>query len=203
VTNNRVRYYSLDGTLSGALAWERALPGGNALGFAYSRDGSTIVIGRDDNTLQVLDRYGNTLFSDKATAWITSVAVSDDGNTIVAGSMDKTVAVYDRAGKRLGTATLKNPIRPGSVAVSGDGSVIAAVDGSAVYGFSRSQFLQPETPAVTATVSAAITPIARETAGTTVAPTVPVPATTQKTPSGPALALTGLAILVLLRGREA
>ena len=132
VTNNRIRFYTRDGQLR----WERALPGGNALGFAYSRDGSTIVVGRDDNTLSVLDRDGNLLWTAPAAYWVTSVAVSDDGNTIVAGSMDKTISVYDRAGTKLGFATAKNQIKSGSVAVSGDGSVIAAVDGS-----SRIRFL--------------------------------------------------------------
>jgi WD40 repeat protein len=169
VTNNRVRFYTWDGQL----VWERALPGGNALGFAYSRDGSTIVVGRDDNTLSVLDRDGNLLWTAPAANWVTSVAVSDDGNTVVTGSMDRTISVYDRSGTKLGAATAKSQIKSGSVAVSGDGSVIAAVDGSAVYGFSRSQFAQPLTtvmtpvPAVTTPAPATIPAMLPDTAVTT------------------------------------
>jgi WD40 repeat protein len=166
VTNNRVRLYTRGGTWGESLEWERALPGGNALAFAYSRDGSTIVVGRDDNTLEVLDGNGTRLWTARASYWITSVAVSDDGNTIVAGSMDKTLSVYDRAGTKLGSFTAREPIKARSVAVSGDGSVIAVVDASAVYGFSRSQFTQPVTAAVTTAAPPALL--------TTPAPTVPV-----------------------------
>ena len=199
VTNNRIRFYRLGENLDGTLEWERALPGGNALGFALSRDGSTIVVGRDDNTVQALDRYGNLLWTDKASHWITSVAVSDDGNTIVAGSMDNSVAVYDRGGKKLGTTTLKNPIRAGSVAISGDGSVIAVVDGSAVYGFSRSQFPQPATTTITLKEPTTAATVPPETVVITLPETAAVPPTTQKAPVSPAVALAGLA---LFRGRK-
>lgn len=136
VTNNRIRKY----TSNGDLKWERALPGGNALAFAWSRDGSTIVIGRDDNTVQVLDQSGTLLWTTQAAHWITSIAVSNDGNTIAAGSMDKTLTLYDLAGTNLGSFTAEYPIKAHSVAVSGDGSLIVAVDASTVYGFFRAQF---------------------------------------------------------------
>lgn len=202
VTNNRIRFYDQ----GGQMRWERVIHGGNALGFAYSRDGSTIVIGRDDNTVRVLDRDGNLLWADTAAHWVTSVAVSDDGSTIVAGSMDKTIAVYDRAGTKLGSATAKNQVRSGSVAVSGDGSVIVAVDAYTVYGFSRSQFMQPATPAVsttalplTATISPPTTPVPVTTAVTVLYTTVSPPATTAKAAPLPA-ALFAVLLLFLLRG---
>lgn len=202
VTNNRIRYYSLGENLGGTLEWERALPGGNTLGFAYSRDGSTIVVGRDDNTVQALDRYGNLLWTDKASHWVTSVAVSDDGNTIARGSMDKTVAVYDRSGTKLGTSALKNQIRSGSVAVSGDGSIIAAVDGSSVYGFSRSQFIQPAATTVIPAEPARSGTVPPETVMTKLPETAAIPPATQKAPVNPALVLSGLAGLALFRGRK-
>jgi WD40 repeat protein len=192
VTNNRIRYYRRNGDLE----WERALPGGNALGFAYARNGSTIVVGRDDNTVQALDDHGSLLWTDTASHWVTSVAVSDDGNTIVAGSMDKTIAVFDRAGTKLGTAKLKNAIRSGSVAVSGDGSFIAATDGSAVYGFSRRQFTQQQVPVATPTAPP-VTPVPSLIVVPPVQTTVPVPATTQKASPGPVL-LPGVLLLLLL-----
>jgi len=202
VTNNRIRFYRLGENLDGTLEWEYALPGGNALGFAWSRDGSTMVVGRDDNTVQALDRYGNLLWTDRASHWVTSVAVSDDGNTIVAGSMDKTVTVYDRAGTKLGTAVLKNQIRSGSVAVSGDGSVIAAVDGSAAYGFSRSQFLQTVTTAET-TAEPVITVSGSPRTVETIPPeTSAVPQATQKAPADTSIVLAGLACLALFCGRK-
>jgi len=198
VTNNRIRFYTRDGQLR----WERALPGGNALGFAYSRDGSTIVVGRDDNTLSVLDRDGNLLWTAPAAYWVTSVAVSDDGNTIVAGSMDKTVSVYDRAGTKLGFATAKNQIKSGSVAVSGDGSVIAAVDESTVYGFSRSQFTQPVTPLMPTPSPAITTPALSTTPVTPVYTAFTTTATTPRAALPPAGPFGVLVLFLVWRSRK-
>lgn len=198
VTYNRVRRYHA----GGALYWEKVVPGGNALGLAYSRDGSTIVLGRDDNSVRVLDRNGTLLWTAEAGNWVTSVDVSDDGSTIVAGSMDRNLYVFDRAGKRLGTFTAAAPIKSRSVGVSGDGSVIAAADLTAVYGFSRSQFEQPVTTAPPTTVPATTLP-------TTTVTTPPVPETTPApvtaTPTtpraflSPAVLLASLGVLVLFR----
>jgi len=138
-TFNRIRlYYG-----SGALAWDRTIPGGNTLALAISRDGSTIVTGRDDRTVRVMDKAGSLLWTATTGDWVTSVAVSDDGSLVLAGSRDKSLTVYNRAGTLLGTFTANAPIVSHSVAVSGDGSVIAVVDTGAVYGFARSQFTQP------------------------------------------------------------
>jgi WD40 repeat protein len=168
VTNNRVRKYTADGDLK----WDKRLPGGNALAFALSRDGSTIVVGRDDNTVTALDSKGKELFSDTAGHWITSVAVSDDGNTIACGSIDKTLLVYGRDGTKLGSFSAKNPFKARSVAVSADGSFIAATDGSSVYGFSRDQFTRPVATAVTTRISVQGTTIPPTPAATNL-PTLP------------------------------
>lgn len=167
VTNNRIRMYTRDGNLT----WDRRLPGGNALASAYSRDGSLIVIGKDDNTVQALDDNGTLLWTAHAAHWITSVAVSEDGNIIAAGSMDKTLSVYDRAGTKLGSFTAGNAIKAHSVAMSGDGSVIAAVDESAVYVFSRSQFTQPISTTIPTTELTV--PLTTSVAATTIAATPP------------------------------
>jgi WD40 repeat protein len=200
VTNNRIRLYTRDGDLQ----WERKLPGGNALAFAYSRDGSTIVVGRDDNTVQALDQSGTLLWTARAAHWITSVAVSDDGNTIAAGSMDKTLSVYDRAGTKMGSFTAKNPIKARSVAVSGDGSVIAAVDASAVYGFSRTQFAKPVTAAIktTATPAPVITPVSVTTSAATPLPSVPPSTGTPHTSLSVTAPLVVLGLLLLCRPRK-
>jgi WD40 repeat protein len=200
VTNNRVRLYTRDGNLQ----WNRALPGGNALAFAYSRDGSMIVVGRDDNTVQALDHNGVLLWTARAAHWITSVAVSDDGNTIAAGSMDKSLSVYDRAGTKLGSFTAKNPIKTRSVAVSGDGSVIAVVDASAVYGFSRSQFTQPVTSAVTttATPSPVTTPLSAMTPASAPPESEPSRTATPQAALPPAVPFVVLAILLICLSRN-
>jgi WD40 repeat protein len=198
VTNNRIRLYTRDGRLQ----WDHGLPGGNALAFAYSHDGSTIVTGRDDNTMQALDGNGTLLWTARATHWITSVAVSDDGNTIAAGSMDNTLSVYDRAGTKLGSFTAKNPIKARSVAVSGDGSVIALVDASAVYGFSRSQFTGPLITTVPPSQATVTSPVSVRTAAATPSPTVTTPATTRQAAVPPVLPLTGLVLLFIFRFRH-
>jgi len=130
---NHIRMYHGSGTL----LWDRSFPGGNIISLAYSWDGSTIVAGRDDGTVLVVDRDGNLLFTGKAGVWATSVGVSDDGSTIATGSIDNLICIFDRQGTLLGSYKTQDPIKSGSVAVSGNGSLIVAVDLSDVYGFSR------------------------------------------------------------------
>jgi WD40 repeat protein len=197
VTNNRIRKYARDGSLQ----WDCALPGGNALASAYSRDGSMIVVGRDDNTLTTLGPDGTVLWTTKAAHWVTSVAVSDDGNTIAAGSMDRTLSVYDRAGTKLGSFTAQEPIKARSVAMSGDGSVIAAVDASNVYGFSRSQFTEPAATTVTAPGATVTTPAPATTVPLTPPPVIRPPTTIHE--AVPVyIPLAGLLLLLLCRSRK-
>jgi len=208
-TDNRIRMYN--GT--GHLLWEKRFSSGNAQALAYSRDGSTIVIGMDDNNLQVLRHNGMQLFTANATNWITAVAVSDDGNTIAAGSLDKKLSVYNHAGTNLGTFTAKSPIKFNSVAVNKDGSLIIVVDGSTVYGFSRSSFMPRVTTGETIDVPATeitdeTTPLPEITARklTTRKTTIPTPYPTEReTPESalpPAVPLAALLLLYLCRSRK-
>jgi WD40 repeat protein len=151
VTSNGNRVLLYHG--SGTLLWDRYVPGGNILALAYSRDGSTIVTGRDDNSVTVLDRNGNILWSAKAGFWVTSVGVSDTGSVIVAGSMDKKLYVFDRTGTLLGMFQAPGQIKSRSVGISGDGSRIVAVDGTNIYGFSSEQFSRSASPTPTAVTS--------------------------------------------------
>jgi WD40 repeat protein len=141
---NHIRMYHGSGTL----LLDRAFPGGTIISLAYSRDGSTIVAGRDDGTVIVLGREGTLLWTGKAGYWVTSVCVSDDGSTIATGSIDNQIHVFDRQGTVLGSFLTQGPVKSRSVAVSGDGSLVVAVDTSAVYGFSRSRLTLPVTPSV-------------------------------------------------------
>jgi WD40 repeat protein len=139
--DNRVRMYSGQGRL----IWDQKFIGGNAQALASARDGSLIVIGKDDSTVQALNGNGTVLWTGNATNWITSVAISDDGNTIAAGSMDKKLYVYNHVGTLLGTFTTKSAIKFNSVAVTSDGSLIIVVDETAVYGLQRSAFIPQAT----------------------------------------------------------
>jgi WD40 repeat protein len=198
VTYNRVRLYHGSGTL----LWDRTVHGGNALALAYSRDGSTIVLGRDDNTVQVLDRNSTLLWTAEAQGWVTSVAVSDDGSTVIAGSMDRNLYVFDRAGNRLGTFTATGIFKTQSVAVSGDGSVVVAVDDSAVYGFSRSQFAVPATTMVTTPLPVVSTTVALPAVPETSSALLPVVSATTEAPLPWTVPLMALGLLLLFRVRR-
>lgn len=202
-TDNRVRLYNR----SGYLIWDKKFQNGNARSLAFSRDGSTIVIGTDSSRIQVIDRDGTLLWRDGAGGWITSVAVSDNGNTIVAGSLDRKLYVYDRAGTRLGTFSAQTPIPPASVAVSHDGSLILLVDDTALYGFSRSSFsgevpageTTPETTPETAPETPAT---GRPTPTITFMTFTKIPTGTPESPVSPVLPLAALCILLLYRLRK-
>ena len=102
---NHIRMYHGSGTL----LWDRSFPGGSIISLAYSWDGSTIVAGRDDGTVLVLDRDGNLLLTANAGVWVTSVGVSDDGSTIATGSIDNQIRIFNREGTLLGTFTSTKP----------------------------------------------------------------------------------------------
>lgn len=162
---------------SGTRLWDRSFTGGNIISLAYSKDGSTIVAGRDDATVLVLDRNGDLLWKGNAGTWVTSVAVSDNSSVIATGSIDCQVHVFDRQGRELVNGTTENAIKSRSVAVSGDGSLVAVVDSRTVYGFSTAQYTQP----VSVTPTGVIT---QEKLGNTTALTVP--GTTVQTMGSPA-----------------
>lgn len=154
--SNRIRMYTGNGTI----LWDKRFPVGDAQAMAYSRDGTTIVLALSENLL-VLDHTGRQIWMANATDIINGVAVSDDGNTIAAGSLDRNLYIFNHAGTRLGTFTVKNAIKPDSVGVTGDGQLIVLVAPSAVYGFSRSSFVDETRPVPTLTET--VTEIPEET----------------------------------------
>jgi WD40 repeat protein len=202
---NHIRMYHGGGTL----LWDRSFPGGNIISLAYSRDGSTIVAGRDDSTVMVIDRNGQILWQGKAGYWVTGVSVSDDGSTIATGSLDKQVRLFNRQGTLLGSYQTNGPVTSRSVAMSGDGSLIVAADTSTVYGFSRPPdpvAVASPAPEITGTPAGTIQD--RTTIVTTISPAgivpsgnTPVPPT-GTTPSSPfpwVLTLVPLALIPLSR----
>ena len=124
------------------------------------------------------------------------------------GAWTKKLSVYNRAGTRLGNFTAQSAIKFNSVAMTGDGSLIVVVDGSAVYGFSRSSFLQEEAPEETITgplpgttgeTTTTLLPAATTRKVTTRIPTLPTPYPTASEPTEAALPLAvPLAALLLL-----
>lgn len=203
---NHVRMY----TGTGKLLWDKKAGSGNAEALAWSRDGTIIAVGLDDNSLQVLSRAGSLLWTAKASNWITSIAVSDNGDIIVTGSMDKKLSVYTGSGTKLGTFTARSAIMFHSVAMTGDGSLIILVDDAAVYAFPRSLFTEgapdvsatapattPETTPVLTTATTARKVTSRSTLPTPY-PTESEPAETPL-PAAVPLAALGLGLLFLKR----
>ena len=200
---------------SGTRIWDRHVQGGNILSLAYARDGSTIVTGQDDNTITVLDRDGNVLWTAKAGFWVVSVAVSDNGAVIAAGSMDKNLYIFDREGTLLGTFQATGMIKSRSVGVSGDGSRIVVVDGTNLYGFSGDQFSRPTlsvTSEVTGNQSAVtmtktLSPVTSPTVVATSLPgteqtVTPVPTTTQQSDIPWILSLIPVAVIAFIRQKR-
>jgi WD40 repeat protein len=206
---NHIRLYHGSGTL----LWDRSFSGGNIISLAYSWDGSTIVAGRDDTTVIVLDRDGKHLWTGNAGLWVTSVSVSDDGSTIATGSIDNQVHVFNRQGLLLGAYQTKSPIKSRSVAVSGEGLLIVAADLSNVYGFSRSLSTGPDIapgPEVTGNLSTGTaggnTTIVSTTTGASIQPLLPGNASgaaTRTTPSsGFPWILTLVPIVLIIAARK-
>ena len=201
---------------SGNRIWEKHIQGGSILSLAFSRDGSSIVVGQDDNTITVLDSNSNVLWTAKAGNWVTSVGVSDNGSVIVAGSMDKNLYVFDRKGTLLGTFQASGVFKSRSVGISGDGSRIVAVDGTNVYGFSGSQFNRSTTTgtSVTTIIPSSITPdktlitattrtvIVTSPSGTEQTVVPPAPATTQKSGFPWILSLVPIAVIAFIRQKR-
>jgi WD40 repeat protein len=201
---------------SGKRVWEKHIQGGSILSLAFSRDGSIIVAGQDDNTITVLDSDGDVLWTAQANNWVPSVGVSDTGSLIVAGSMDKNLYVFDKKGTLLGKFQASGVFKSRSVGISGDGSRIVAIDGTNVYGFSGSQF---DRPTATGTSIATIIPSTMQPDKTiipvttqplmvtslsgTVQTVVPSkPATTQKSAFPWILSLVPVAVIVFIRNKR-
>jgi WD40 repeat protein len=201
---------------SGTRIWEKHIQGGSILSLAFSRDGSTIVAGQDDNTITVLDSDGNVLWTAQAGFWVTSAGISDNGSVIVAGSMDKNLYVFDRKGTLLGTFQATGVFKSRSVGISGDGSRIVAVDGTNVYGFSGYQFSRstptgtsgatiiPSTIPVNKNLTPVTTPtlMAISPSGTVQTVVPPIPPTTQHSGISWILSLVPVTVIVFIRQKK-
>jgi WD40 repeat protein len=201
---------------SGTWIWEKHIQGGSILSLAFSRDGSTIVAGQDDNTITVLDSDGNVLWTAQAGFWVTSAGISDNGSVIVAGSMDKNLYVFDRKGTLLGTFQATGVFKSRSVGISGDGSRIVAVDGTNVYGFSGYQFSRstptgtsgatiiPSTIPVNKNLTPVTTPtlMAISPSGTVQTVVPPIPPTTQHSGISWILSLVPVTVIVFIRQKK-
>ncbi len=173
---NRINHYSNNGNLT----WEYSTPWGNILAIAYSRDGSTIILGTDGNTVAALDSDGRVLWNTKTGFWVQSVGVSNDGSIIAAGSMDKNLYVYDHGGRLLGSYMVNDMMETNSLAVSGDGSRVFAKDSSKIYAFDPYNL----DPATTGTVTTGTVTTGTVTTGTVTTGTGTTPVSTVNMTAG-------------------
>ncbi|KAJ6624406.1 quinon protein alcohol dehydrogenase-like superfamily, partial [Mycena sp. CBHHK59/15] len=97
---------------------------------AFSPDGTQIVSGSYDKTVQVWDaQTGQTVAEpfEGHSNWVTSVVFSPDGTQIVSGSYDKTVQVWDaQTGHTAGRPFEGHNDRVNSIAFSPDGTQIVS-----------------------------------------------------------------------------
>jgi WD40 repeat protein len=126
-------------TNTGKLNWMIDVTGNAITGIACSYDGSVIVIGCQDGSVQTMDRYGNIHWSYQAGPWTNAVGMSRDANVIVAAGIDRNLYVLDHAGRLLTKKQMDTIIHPRTIAVSADGSRIAVADEYALYGLTLSK----------------------------------------------------------------
>ncbi|KAG6834127.1 hypothetical protein H0H93_011673, partial [Arthromyces matolae] len=98
---------------------------------AFSRDGSRIVSGSDDQSVRVWDAStGKELkVLEGHTGWVNSVAFSSDGSRILSGSEDQSVRVWDATTSKKLTVLEGHAGWVCSVAFSSDGSRIVSASG--------------------------------------------------------------------------
>lgn len=188
---NRLVSYTATGTKN----WEETPTTDAILDLACTYDGSLIVLGSKDGTVQALDRYGKTRWTYKAGQWVNAVDVTKDATFIAAGGLDGTIYLIDRSGTLMTKKQLDTNIRPRSVAISPDGKRIAVADQINLYGLTVmgdaapgefETFTPPpldparsrDTPATTAVTTS--TPVTTEPVPATTAPV----ATTPQSPAG-------------------
>jgi len=115
---------------TGNRVWTSTL-GGRINDLAATPDGSTIVAGAGDWTVNNLDRDGILRWTRELDADVTSISTSSDGRTIAAGSANSTAYCYAGNGTLLWGFVPRTDISTDyegtKVAVSGDGQVIAVL----------------------------------------------------------------------------
>jgi WD40 repeat protein len=151
-----------------------------------SDDLTTIVLGRKDGDVLVLDEKGQERWKYRADSWIMGVGVSSDGSIIAAGALDGTLYILDRNGNLLVKTTTDTLIQQGSVMVSRDGRHIIVADEGTLYGLdllglpevTSTETPTPEVPATCPTCPACPGQVTTSSSArtTTVPPTTGTPA---------------------------
>lgn len=151
----------------GTLNWMTDVTNNAIIDMAANPDCSVIIIGSQDSTVVAVDRYGRTHWTYKTGGqWANAVGISSDASVIAAGLNDGTIHLLGRSGKLVAKKQLDTAITPRALAVSHDGTKIAAADQRKLYGI--------EIFGDTST---------GESESFTVPPLNPIPSTTRATPT--------------------
>jgi WD40 repeat protein len=182
----------------GSEKWHNNLFHGECLSFAFSGDGSTVVIGSNDNNVYVIDGTGEPLWTFDTRMWAYRVAVSSDGSKIASGSMNKDIYLFDRQGNVIWNYRVDGAVK--SVALTKDGTFLVVSTDTSIYGFDTTEEPQETPPHTTVlpptTVVQTTSPV--QTTGTSAAGT---PTPTQAPVSGIIL-VSGILLAVFLMKRE-
>lgn len=191
-------------TSTGELNWMKEVTQRAITHMACSKDCTTIVLGRKDGDVLVLDEKGQERWKYPADSWINGVGVSSDGSIIAAGALDGTLYILDRNGNLLATTKTDTLIQQGSVALSGDGKRIIVADERTLYGFDilggpEVTSTRTPTPEVPSTCPTCPTPVpAQTTLPTTVSS--PVGTTLPVTTGTPESSLDPFLVLIASAG---
>ncbi len=172
ITSGDKRVWSHTGT--GELNWMKEVTQRGITDMACSDDLTSIVLGRKDGDVLVLNENGQERWKYPADSWIEGVGVSSDGSIIAAGALDGSLYILDRNGRLLVKTTTDKVIQQGSVTVSRNGRHILVADEGSLYGFDLLGL-----PEVTLTETSTPAP-----AECPVCPTCPIPVTTTATNTG-------------------
>jgi outer membrane protein assembly factor BamB len=208
ITSGDKRVWSHTGT--GKLNWMKEVTQTAITDMVCSDDLTTIVLGRKDGDVLVLDEKGQERWKYRADSWIMGVGVSSDGSIIAAGALDGTLYILDRNGNLLVKTTTDTLIQQGSVMVSRDGKHIIVADEGTLYGLDllglpevtspETRTPTPEVPATCPTCPACPGQVTTSSSARTM--TVPPTTGTPATPLNPYLvfiASAGGALIVLKR----
>jgi WD40 repeat protein len=197
-------------TNTGKLNWMDEVTKNAIISTACSYDCSVIVIGSQDNSVQVMDRYGKVHWTYPVEQWVNSVGISQDARVIAAAGIDRNLYILNNGGKLLTQKKMDSIIHPRSIAVSADGRRIAVADEYALIGLTLSldtDSIERVTMIPVTSARYTDTPMPVPTTETTViatpvTPGTPEPVTTTpKSPLNPVTAILAIgAGLSLVRG---
>jgi hypothetical protein len=207
---------------NGTERWKQQVSGAVSA-LSTTPGGSLIVAGTETGNIAGFDADGNLVWSyssnpeNRQSAGITCAAVSDTGETTVAGTADGKILFLDSRGELTGSHAAREYIR--HIAISADGSVVAAAGDEKLYvfipGSSPSVPIATPSRTLTGTPAGNITPLPAQnlTAAPSLQATTPaspteIPTTSSvirtatQSPPAPITLLLSLVLAVFITGRK-